>query len=222
MSDAVDVYLVRHGEAESNAFGYVTSAVPGPPLTPLGRRQAEAVAALLAARLAGHARLVASPLRRARDTARPTAARLGLETTVTWGLRELSMGGWEGRPARTLLQEEPEFAAWRTDPEAHGPPGGERASAVGRRVRAALEATLADMPVGDTLVAFSHQDAIGALLTAVRGMPWTAMHTWKAALPNAVIAWLRYSGDGAWSLVDLDPAASRAPLGTAAPADGGA
>lgn len=201
---------MRHGEAESNAVGYLTSAVPGPGLTPRGQRQARAVAKVLSVRLGAPPAVVTSPLRRALETSLPTAQRFGATPRVEPGLRELTMGAWEGRRAEELLGAEPSFGAWRADPEAYRPPGGERASDVGARVRGALERLAGETGEG-CLVAFSHQDALGALLTSVSGGTWSGMHGWKDDLPNAVIAHLRLDArSGRWRLVGLDLSASHA------------
>jgi len=75
--------LIRHGQSEFNVVFGATRRDPGirdPKLTEEGRRQAEA----LAERLAKHdlARLIASPYRRALETAEILAARLGLAIEV--------------------------------------------------------------------------------------------------------------------------------------------
>lgn len=210
--DAVpDVFLVRHGEAESNAMGYISSTVPGPPLTALGRRQAERAADLLARRLRGRpVRIVSSPMRRALETALATAVRFGAEVAVVDGLREVALGTWEGRPWRDLLAQDPSFAAWRNDPEGQRPPGGESASEVEARVRAALTASARSLPDGVALVAFSHQDAIGAMLAPLRGIAWSDAHGQRPELLNGVVVHLRHERpDGPWRFVSLDPSAAR-------------
>ncbi len=64
MSDGIDVYLVRHGEAS-----LPWSEAKNAGLSELGRKQAESVARELAPLRS--ARLISSPLRRARETAMP-------------------------------------------------------------------------------------------------------------------------------------------------------
>ena len=58
--------LVRHGQTASNASGLLLGR-DDPPLNELGRQQAKALAAVHG--VAGAARVIASPLRRARETA---------------------------------------------------------------------------------------------------------------------------------------------------------
>jgi broad specificity phosphatase PhoE len=70
------VHLVRHGEVH-NPDGLLYGRLPGYTLSEFGRRQADAVAD----RLADHhvTVVMSSPLQRARETAKPIAARHGLE-----------------------------------------------------------------------------------------------------------------------------------------------
>jgi broad specificity phosphatase PhoE len=81
--------LVRHGQSEFNAAFSVTRIDPGipdPKLTEEGRRQAVQAAEML--RGAGVRRLIASPYRRALETATIIADSLGLEVTIDALVRE--------------------------------------------------------------------------------------------------------------------------------------
>ncbi len=80
----MDIYLVRHGEAAAS-----WSEAPDPGLSELGRRQAANAAALLESRLPAGARLVSSPLQRARETAQPLAAMLGVDVAIDPVFREV-------------------------------------------------------------------------------------------------------------------------------------
>lgn len=78
------VFLIRHGESESNA-GAITPNHHATPLTPLGQRQATAVAQLFT-----HLDLiVTSSYTRAQQTAVPTQARFPHATQETWPIHEL-------------------------------------------------------------------------------------------------------------------------------------
>ncbi|HEX4335695.1 MAG TPA: histidine phosphatase family protein [Polyangiaceae bacterium] len=68
------IYLVRHGRAEAGVEH------PDPGLDEIGRSQAERAAEAL--KKLGTARLICSPLRRARETAAPIAAALGLTPEI--------------------------------------------------------------------------------------------------------------------------------------------
>ena len=78
--------------------GELATARPGPGLTKLGRKQADALADSLDA--AGGQQIAAifvSPLTRTAETAAPLAASLGLETQVLEGLEEIEAGDLEDR-----------------------------------------------------------------------------------------------------------------------------
>lgn len=81
--------LLRHGQSEFNRHFTATRRDPGitdPPLTALGREQAEAAAAAFAHERIG--RIVVSPYTRALATAVPIAAALGLPVVVNPIVRE--------------------------------------------------------------------------------------------------------------------------------------
>ncbi len=84
----MDVLLIRHGESANNVLwagdraAFYAARSDDPPLTPLGEHQAQAVADFLAATGERIDRLVASPMLRALQTARPIAQALGLPVEV--------------------------------------------------------------------------------------------------------------------------------------------
>jgi broad specificity phosphatase PhoE len=90
--------LIRHGQIQSNVDGVLDSAVPGPPLTELGREQAEALPEALDGELIG-AIWVSSALR-TQQTAAPLARRLRLRPTERDGIREIFAGDYESSTAR--------------------------------------------------------------------------------------------------------------------------
>ena len=105
------IYLCRHGQTEWNREHRLQGQCESD-LTPLGRAQAGAMGALLQDLIALDApaawRIVASPLRRARDTAGIIGARLGLPVEFDERLMELTVGDWEGRLRAELAREHPE------------------------------------------------------------------------------------------------------------------
>jgi probable phosphoglycerate mutase len=80
----MDLLWVRHGEPERIAPGLGVPADPA--LTPLGREQAQRLADWLAPEAIDA--VIASPLRRAVETAAPVAAAHGLEVEIVEGLIE--------------------------------------------------------------------------------------------------------------------------------------
>ena len=104
-----DIYLVAHGEAQHHVQGLVGGWYDSD-LTERGHRQAQAIAARLAERLASapSVEVYASDLRRAAQTAAPIARVLGVEPVLWRDLRERSYGEAGGKPdawleARTVL-----------------------------------------------------------------------------------------------------------------------
>jgi broad specificity phosphatase PhoE len=90
------IILVRHGRPDEN-----DARNPGdPPLNPDGRRQANAIADLLS--LETIDRIVASPLRRARQTAEPLAQRLGQAIDIVDGWAEADRFSARYRSTETL------------------------------------------------------------------------------------------------------------------------
>lgn len=107
---ASEIVLVRHGSSASAASGNgarIVESRTDPPLTDIGRRQAEAVAERLAdERLERLSGLFVTPLRRTAQTAEPLTQRLGLEPVVVEDLREVHLGDWEGE-ANARLRDDP-------------------------------------------------------------------------------------------------------------------
>jgi broad specificity phosphatase PhoE len=143
--------LVRHGRTDANAQGLLLGRLD-PPLSDEGRAQA----ATLATKIPPTARVVSSPLRRARET----AAAFGLPVEVDDRWIELDYGELDGTPLRDVPPAL--WAAWRSDP-AFVPTGGESLVALGTRVRDAC-AELADEAREHDVVVVSHVSPIKAAI----------------------------------------------------------
>jgi probable phosphoglycerate mutase len=96
-------WFLRHGETDWNR-DQRTQGSTEVPLNANGMAQAEAAAVLLQGR--GIARIVSSPLERARHTADIVAKVLGLTVTIDTDLREANFGAHEGEVMGAW------FAAW--------------------------------------------------------------------------------------------------------------
>lgn len=161
------LYLVRHGEADSNRdsrFGGWSEA----PLTDLGQRQAVAAANELRRR--APTVLVTSDLVRARQTAAPIAAMLDLEPRLEPGLRERSLGVFDGLTFADAEQRFPDV--WQRlmarDPAAV-PEGGETADVVYARVSAAIQRILTDH-AGERIAVVTHGLALFHVFSYVCGL----------------------------------------------------
>lgn len=140
--------LVRHGESAWIAEGRFQGR-GDPPLSDVGRRQAAAVAARLAAPSATPAVPVPdsaplaiwhSPLVRAAQTAEAIHEARGADAPLRplETLLELGQGEWEGRTHDEVRVRWPrELAAWRDDPLHHHAPGGESLQEAQLRAHAA-------------------------------------------------------------------------------------
>ena len=110
------IYLTRHGETEWNLEGRMQGRLESA-LTPLGVRQAGAMASLLADLVERDPpaswRLVASPAGRARATAQAISDRLGLPIELDERLIEIGCGEWEGRLRSDVAISHPELFATR-------------------------------------------------------------------------------------------------------------
>jgi probable phosphoglycerate mutase len=85
--------LIRHGQTPGNVLGQLDTAHPGPGLTELGERQAEALSRALANEPIQA--LYASTLIRTQITAAPLARLQGLEAEVIEGIHEIEAGSLE-------------------------------------------------------------------------------------------------------------------------------
>ena len=119
------LFLVRHGQVSSNRdLRYVGSR--DEPLTELGRKQAAALAELMAPLPIAEIR--SSPLTRAYDTASAIATATGKSVVVEERLREQSYGAWEGLSRDEVRERSADdwdlLESWEKDAQV-APPGGE-------------------------------------------------------------------------------------------------
>ena len=162
-------YLVRHGESVSNVEERVQGQADVD-LSPLGRRQAAAVAAwsraMLDAASAPDAtwEIWSSPLKRARHTAETIAAALGLPVHIDEGLCELHAGVFQGHLWADLESQFPEAVArWRSGDVKYRIPGGESRAELAARGHRVLD-VLGRRDVAGMIVV-----AHGGVLTAALG-----------------------------------------------------
>jgi probable phosphoglycerate mutase len=163
----LSLYLVRHGQTDQSRGNRFCGAID-PPLNATGEAMAEA----LAARLGGEKweAIYSSPLKRARQTAQPTAARAGIEPLVEDELREIAYGEWEGRAEAEVEREDnARFRAWAARPGWVAPPGGETGFEVAVRAQLAIHRIVTQHAEGKVLVV-SHKATLRVLLCALLGI----------------------------------------------------
>lgn len=152
--------LLRHGQTPLSVEKRF-SGVGDRPLTEIGLAQAGAAARRL--RGCSAVAVVASPLRRAVQTADLVAAEIGVAVTVDEGLRETDFGDWEGYTFAEVQHRWPDqLSAWLASPDV-APPAGESFVDTARRVRQARDRVLAAYG-GHTVVVVSHVTPIKTLV----------------------------------------------------------
>lgn len=153
--------LLRHGQTELSVERRY-SGRGNPPLTELGRSQAEAAARYLGQQ-GGIDVVICSPLQRAHDTATAAAKELGLDVAVDEDLIETDFGAWEGLTFSEAAQRDPDLhRSWLRDTSVV-PPGGESFDAVAQRVRRARNRIIAEHG-GSTVLVVSHVTPIKTVL----------------------------------------------------------
>lgn len=160
--------LIRHAETEWNRERRIQGHMDIT-LSAAGREQA----ARLALRLASEPirAVYTSDLARARETAEPLAAALGLPVRVTPLLREVGFGAWEGLTVAELeLRWPDEYAAWRCDSVRCRPPEGERVEELQQRALAAVTQILSAHP-GEDVAVVGHGGSLKAILCGLMGFP---------------------------------------------------
>lgn len=155
-SDRTRLVLVRHGRTAYNVEGRLQGRLDMP-LDEVGRRQAVAVAQVIADM--DPDAVIASPLRRAHDTARAIGARAGVGIELDDRLVEVDVGRWAGHRAADLRRDDPEYAAGMVSPTDYRRAGGETAGEVAERIVEACRDAVARY-TGGTVVVVSHGFAL--------------------------------------------------------------
>jgi len=164
--------LVRHGQTLHNLAGRLAGWTDSP-LSDVGRRQAEFVAAHIASRFKLTA-IYASPLQRARLTARTIGRRTGLEPTYRDDLKELNFGDLENKTESEISASHPGIwaASQVLDDHAFSWPNGEARHLFYDRVERAF-AEIAAAHSGQTVAIVSHGGVLGSYLAGViEGKPY--------------------------------------------------
>lgn len=158
--------LIRH--AHHDYIGKsIAGWMPGVSLSKFGRSQATALPKRLAQ--AQISAIYSSPLERARESAAPLAAALGMEVAIRDGLREMNFGEFTGH-TMAELDTNPVWHRFTLSRSNTRAPGGELMLETQARVTAELERIRNDNPDGVVAV-FSHGEAIRAAVMHYAGIP---------------------------------------------------
>jgi broad specificity phosphatase PhoE len=156
--------VVRHGETEWSRNGRHTS-VTDIPLTPMGEKQARALAPLLAG--LGPATVFTSPRSRAIRTAELAGLDDLCTIEVTDDLAEWAYGEYEGVTTAEIRETHPDWTIWTSDP-----PGGDTAAEVGARADRML-ARIQDALATGPVVTVGHGHFSRVLAARWLGLPVT-------------------------------------------------
>jgi broad specificity phosphatase PhoE len=186
------IYVARHGETDWNREGRYQGQRESQ-LTDTGIAQARALADALAQQPI--TRVIASPLARCTETARPLAKRLGVALESDRDLIEIAHGAWEGRLRSAIEREEPAvMRMWREHPERVLFDGGESLANVNDRWHAFVQ-RLGD---ADCVAIVTHDVIVRLAILAASGSALSQL--WKPRVVNGGYAVFR--GRGSWELVD--------------------
>jgi probable phosphoglycerate mutase len=187
-------HLLRHGQTEHTPERRY-SGRNDLPLSRTGRAEAEAAAAR--AKELGIEVVVASPLRRTRETAEVVAGALGLPVEFDDDLVELDFGELEGLSADEARRRHP-LAVRRFAADVRvAAPGGESVADVAARVARARDRVLA-RHAGRTVLVVSHVTPIKLLLAAGLGAGPEVVH--RVFLEAASLCTIAWSSDGRTSV----------------------
>jgi probable phosphoglycerate mutase len=189
----VRVYLVRHGQTDWNRIERFRGRFDIP-LNRRGLDQADAAAARIAGR-SRPAEILASPLRRARQTADAVARRTGVEARVCEGLVDIDYGQWQGLTPDEVAQRWPrELGAWYESPETARIPGGETLAGVQERALRAVREACArrHSNPSDSVVMVGHTVVNRLILLGVLGSPLNSF--WRLKQDPCAINLLEFDG----------------------------
>lgn len=184
------IVYVRHGVTPTTGK-ILPGRAKGLHLSETGRLQAERVAEDLVANTDVHA-VYASPLERARETAKPIGAAFGLKVQAHKGFVECDFGDWTGMELKTLNRL-PEWKAVLQAPEHFRFPNGESYLAMQTRLRDSI-AELVETHPSQTVVVASHADPIKMALCLALGTSIRSMHRMDVAPCSATT--VRYGQNG--------------------------
>jgi len=207
ITTATTLLWIRHGDARAASPENARDILHGdtdPPLSATGRTQADAAATALA-RLPVAA-LYASDLTRARETAGPAAAALGVPVRTVKAFRERHFGAWEGcRPADLARDRPGDWDRMWHDPD-FAPPGGESLAALSTRVLPAVAEVVAAHP-GELVAVVAHGGSIRVAVSQVLGLSLPGLM--RLSLTHGHASAVRYFSDGAAQVlaVNLPPEA---------------
>lgn len=216
-----ELYLIRHGQSETNVNPDLMGQTPDVALTKLGKRQAELLGQRFNKELVAFDFVYSSPYKRAYDTATIALGSSAGHIIKSPRLREYEAGEWTGKSRKKVINTAIQLKMGFLN---HNflPPEGESLSMVERRASEWLEDCILYnkemQKVSEekkaegkilTLAAFSHGMTIKTLLHYVMG--FDKNFTWKVSISNTSITRLHFSEVG-WGLGTINDFGHLLPL----------
>ncbi|GAA5150866.1 bifunctional RNase H/acid phosphatase [Nocardioides marinquilinus] len=183
--------VLRHGVTTHTTAKRFSGGLGGdnPPLSDEGREQIRGAAEWLAPLAGQVAAVVASPVRRTRESGEIVAERLGVPLVEEPGFAEMEFGHWDGLGIDEVRERHgAELEAWLGSVDV-APEGGESFRVVQDRVLAGLERVLADH-AGRTVVVVSHVTPIKTVVAHALGAPLDSLFRMELTPASVtVVAW---------------------------------
>lgn len=177
------IALIRHGATEANLRKFYAGSTDLP-LTAEGEKQAKALAERVKALKPD--RILSSPLKRAKDTAKIATSGIDLEIELDNNLREVDFGKWENKSyselARDHKEEVDRWFSW--DPDFKFP-GGESFRGFSERVKNVKERI--EKENARTLLVFTHGGVIGHLMCLILNLPFQNQFSFSTPPGSLVI-----------------------------------
>lgn len=196
MTELKKIYLVRHGETESNRQGIFRGRLDIP-LSEKGRAQALDLRTYFEKIAIDE--VYSGPLQRAVETAQ--TAFPGHTPLIEPQLDNLDLGEWGGKSKALIKENFPgKWEAWTKRPESIRFPGGEELADVFRRVGEFWETVIASD--AQSVAAVSHRSVVKVMLAYAAGLEHN--YYWKFHLDNASVSLVYYEKDRGFTLVKVN------------------
>lgn len=192
--------FIRHGQTPANVLGQLDTAHPGPGLTELGQRQAEAIpGALRAETIDG---IFVSTLLRTQLTAAPLARARGLDSAVIDGIHEIEASDLEGLSShKAALRYLETVFSWAAGDLDLAMPGGPNGHDFFGRFDAAIDGICRQHE--GTVAVVSHGAAI-RVWAGARASNVDVDYASARALSNTGVVVMRGSATGGWVVEEWD------------------
>ncbi len=174
------LFLVRHCATEASSDGrYCGHLDLG--LTREGQAQAQVLAAFLFERRPSS--LFTSPLKRARQTAKPLSKVAKLDVQVLDDMLEQDFGAWDGLTEAQMRERDAElYEQWRAAPQDVALPEGENITHVAERAKRVLEQIRKTDPNG-VVCAIGHKTFNRVLISLLEDLP---LESYRRSVPQPV------------------------------------